>query len=457
MTTCTRVTCCVTALALSTVAAAQGLPRYRLAPGQKITYETRKTTDLATSAGAYRRESEGTWTLWVLGARDDGAWPVIVGVRNRLVSTREGEEPKEMWDKSWYGRFALHADGRYVYDDSLGFSLDPRAILIPLPASAGELERGWEHDDARFQVHHRVTVDRDRPADAAALPLRLERSAITDDIYLVEEETRALFDLERGLVREITSESRQTWGSGTTSAGRTTLASVEEVDLAELAALDREVAEFSSVTRRYEQMTEASQSELPTLDAAQADALRVLEAGRAKLTIPALIAEVDEMIDLHSRRINYHRDRAERRAALIGKPAPDWVLEDLDGNSVSLADLRGKVVVLDFWYRGCTWCVRCMPQLQALVHDMAGAPFVLFGMNTDEDIDDARFVVEKMGLDYPSLRATGIPEAYKVSAFPTLIVIGPDGIVRGVHVGYTTDLRETVAREVRALLARPAE
>ena len=48
----------------------------------------------------------------------------------------------------------------------------------------------------------------------------------------------------------------------------------------------------------------------------------------------------------------------EQRDQMIGTSSPDWQTTDLAGKEYSLKDLRGKVVVLDFWYRGCGWCIR---------------------------------------------------------------------------------------------------
>src|SRR5204863_5713937 len=103
---------------------------------------------------------------------------------------------------------------------------------------------------------------------------------------------------------------------------------------------------------------------------------------------------------------------------------------------------RGKVVVLDFWYRGCGWCVRAMPQTKQIAAHFKDQPVAVFGMNTDRNEEDAKFVVEKMGLNYTNLKAEGLPEKYKVQGFPTLISIDQQGGVGDIHVGYSRPLRE---------------
>src|SRR5262249_25029221 len=128
--------------------------------------------------------------------------------------------------------------------------------------------------------------------------------------------------------------------------------------------------------------------------------------------------------------------------------------KDLDGKHHSLDTYRGKVVVLDFWYRGCGWCIRAMPQVQQLSEDFKKEPVVVLGMNTDAEEKDARFVAEKMNIAYPVLRANGLQEKYKVEGFPTLIIIDQQGIVHDVHVGSSATLRKDVGNVIKDLLSK---
>ncbi len=137
---------------------------------------------------------------------------------------------------------------------------------------------------------------------------------------------------------------------------------------------------------------------------------------------------------------------------MVGKPAAAWELKGLDGKTHTLTEYRGKVVVLDFWYRGCGWCIKAMPQLNALAEQFEGRPVVVLGMNTDRIEADAKFVSDAMGLKYATLRAEGIPEKYGVRGFPTLILIDPEGTVRDVHVGYSPTLRTDLAKMIEGLL-----
>jgi thiol-disulfide isomerase/thioredoxin len=124
---------------------------------------------------------------------------------------------------------------------------------------------------------------------------------------------------------------------------------------------------------------------------------------------------------------------------------------------VKLADYRGKVVVMDFWYRGCGWCMYAMPQVKQLAEDFSGKPVVVLGMNTDREEKDARLVIDTMGLKYPTIHAQEIPKKYGVQGFPTLIIIDAEGVVRDVHVGYSPTLRDDLAKKIKGLLEKPAK
>src|SRR5207244_6277776 len=127
-----------------------------------------------------------------------------------------------------------------------------------------------------------------------------------------------------------------------------------------------------------------------------------------------LRADLAEKVKQHERMEKYLVEGAERRAKFLGQPAAEFETTDIDGKKVKLADLRGQVVVLDFWYRGCGWCIKAMPQMNQLAGDFAGKPVAILGMNTDRDEADAKFVIEKMALKYPTLKAEGQPEKFGV-------------------------------------------
>jgi thiol-disulfide isomerase/thioredoxin len=93
-----------------------------------------------------------------------------------------------------------------------------------------------------------------------------------------------------------------------------------------------------------------------------------------------------------------------------------------------------------------------MPQIKEVVEHYRGQNVAVLGMNTDRDEQDARFVVDKLGLNYATLKATGLPAKFAVQGFPTLVIVDQHGIVRKRHVGYSPTLREELIEEIDRLL-----
>jgi thiol-disulfide isomerase/thioredoxin len=109
-----------------------------------------------------------------------------------------------------------------------------------------------------------------------------------------------------------------------------------------------------------------------------------------------------------------------------GKPAPAFTLKTLDGRNVSLADFRGRVVLLDFWGTFCPPCIAALPELQAL-HDKHGPRgFAVVGVT----VDDRPALVKKATakITYPIVQATPqVWSAYKVNSLPSLVLVDRDG------------------------------
>lgn len=139
-----------------------------------------------------------------------------------------------------------------------------------------------------------------------------------------------------------------------------------------------------------------------------------------------------------------------RPGQLPGTPAPDVSLTLLDGGTLDLADLRGSVVVLNFWASWCEPCRNEMPALQEL-HQEARASgeatvVVGVGIRTDHD-QDARAFVERLGLTYPIGRDTEIEgpgigpveRAFGIAgAYPSTVIIRPDGTIDRLLLGEHT-------------------
>jgi peroxiredoxin len=117
--------------------------------------------------------------------------------------------------------------------------------------------------------------------------------------------------------------------------------------------------------------------------------------------------------------------------------APAFTLRDLAGRDVSLASLRGRVVVIDFW---ATWCAPCVFQIPILNEFWAahrGDGVEVLGISVDvEGAEVVRSFVEEHGIRYPILLGSeGLARDFGALGFPTLFVVGPDGRIETVHTG----------------------
>jgi len=123
----------------------------------------------------------------------------------------------------------------------------------------------------------------------------------------------------------------------------------------------------------------------------------------------------------------------------VGKLAPEFKYADAKGKTVSLSNLRGKTVMLNFWASWCGPCKYEMPLLQALAgdKDKAAQGLILLTVNDGESFDTVGQFMTANGYSFTVLLDTQnvITRSYNIRAIPTTFFIGQDGIIRNVKVG----------------------
>jgi peroxiredoxin len=141
-------------------------------------------------------------------------------------------------------------------------------------------------------------------------------------------------------------------------------------------------------------------------------------------------------------------------AAATSAAAPDFTLRTADGRNLRLQELRGQVVMVNFW---ASWCAPCrveMPHLNKLSDKYHSSGFTLLGVNVDEDPRNATSAATKMGLTFPVLLDADkrVVKLYGVATMPSTVLIDRDGRMRYLHGGYREGYEETYDKQVRELL-----
>jgi peroxiredoxin/outer membrane lipoprotein-sorting protein len=130
-------------------------------------------------------------------------------------------------------------------------------------------------------------------------------------------------------------------------------------------------------------------------------------------------------------------DVGQAAEALVGKPAPDFSLPALDGKTVTLAELKGSVVILDFWASWCGPCVAGLPQIDGIYRTKMNDGLKAYAVNMREEKSTVQDFVSRTGLSIPVLlnQSDDIGDRYGVEGIPETVVIGKDGVVKKVFVG----------------------
>ena len=117
-----------------------------------------------------------------------------------------------------------------------------------------------------------------------------------------------------------------------------------------------------------------------------------------------------------------------------GEPAPEFAVVDVHGDTLRLADFRGRHVLLNFWHTRCGPCIEDTPELVEIYRTKQTHGFEIIGVSVDKSREAVLRYVEKNGIEWPQVieveNETKPTEIYHISGFPSYVWISPDGIVR---------------------------
>jgi cytochrome c biogenesis protein CcmG, thiol:disulfide interchange protein DsbE len=139
---------------------------------------------------------------------------------------------------------------------------------------------------------------------------------------------------------------------------------------------------------------------------------------------------------IHITRIPAEEETVPLTTAHTDFTAPDIILATLDGKAQSLDELRGKIVLINFWASWCPPCRTEMPEIQAAVQAHRDT-FVVLAINNRESGEVAQAMIDELHLSFPVLLDLDgeAASAYGVMALPTSFFVDRAGIIRAVNIG----------------------
>ena len=138
---------------------------------------------------------------------------------------------------------------------------------------------------------------------------------------------------------------------------------------------------------------------------------------------------------------------------LSGK-ASNFTLKSRSGKNIKLSELRGDVVMLNFWASWCGPCRQEMPLLEKIHKKYKRLGFTLLGVNVEENSRDAKNYLKDVKVTFPILFDTTqkTSKLFDVSAMPTTILIDRNGNKRYLHKGYKPGYENDYKKEIKKLL-----
>lgn len=138
-----------------------------------------------------------------------------------------------------------------------------------------------------------------------------------------------------------------------------------------------------------------------------------------------------------------------------GTIAPDWTLYDVNDNKVSLSQMKGKVVLLDFYFIGCSGCMLSLGPLNAIYEKYKNKDVIMTSLTERDGKKEVTAFEKTYKIQYPGyVGAADVVKAYHVTAFPTFYLIDKEGKIETVIDGYDDDFEQKVTATIDNLLSK---
>ncbi|MEX0613969.1 MAG: TlpA disulfide reductase family protein [Pirellulales bacterium] len=437
------------------------LPRYKLNVGDQLTYRTTCASDGERQSNGSGRSSPFAveWNFYVIARDANGAWRIV------FSESRAPEDEFALGEGAAHridcdGFFDMDDDGRMIENWTITPLANPTVVFPRLPADHSEIASGW-HSTLEFDLTNcrYAATSADAATEQSIWQFASECHTQFDPVYQVLRQRDYVFDLKRGLVTRIgTAFQRGAPASTDDAAGRDF---VHLVDVTTRAGFDstlarQEADRYFERCGEYQRLVDLAFWDLPQASHWFAKAADVLAGFERVVSVDFIGEFVRRKLALHKRECAGMLSDADKLAPLIGARAPEWHAVDLEGNTHTTQGHGGKVLVLCFWNRGCTWSLRALLAVNALANEMRGRPITFLSVSADRNIDEAAYACQALKIGLPTIMdvssARALSAVYGVDSYPTTIVIDQNGIIQRVRAGYSHRLSSTLALELRRLV-----
>ncbi|MFP4500951.1 MAG: TlpA family protein disulfide reductase [Candidatus Hydrogenedentota bacterium] len=431
-------------------------PRYGFEVGDRVTYsveESENAPDIPPS------RSEGTLTLWVLEARDDGGWHIAYE-RETRSKPPPGQPPGAPHLR--YGHFVLHPDGTHTFFEAVPF--EKLAPVFPrLPQDKTAMEQDWQSPSlflAIPRVHWAFHFEEGGWFSGSAYPMAGAWGGMPEAHRHGRETCTSTFDVEEGLIINVHIVTEAPKHKGET---RYTLTDRHTMPEAARRAWRDEVARYFGALDALDRMEKADQQ--AALEASSAyttqDAAAAVQARARLLRDAAQTVGEHRLAQQLTRKAGGLEERLDYYAGILCSIAKlpaalaDWEAPALAGTMHNATSLHGTITVLAFWHSEnfISWVMR--PALERVSTHFADAPVRIVGVNFDDDPAAARAYAEEHGITWPSIQAAAMLGDWDCPGFPLVVVLDATGAPHHIEVRRWHKLDEALIQAIEPLVAEP--
>lgn len=147
--------------------------------------------------------------------------------------------------------------------------------------------------------------------------------------------------------------------------------------------------------------------------------------------------------------------KAVQKKEILNKQAPDFNVTTIEGKNIMLSELKGKVVLLNFWFTTCKPCIKEIPELNNLIKEITSRDMIFLSFCNDSK-EKMEILLDRLKLPFnfeKIANAQSEAQKYMVTSYPCNIVVDKNGIVKYIHDGYSNNsvkiLRKKMIKELK--------